>query len=394
MENNQNTMQPPVQATPPAQPPQELQTQINAQVQALTKEEKMLFKVYAGEGQGVKMSIPELRVNQDEDRGERGKFFLLVYEPDEAGNMQKKNVFLDSTVDVVIMRTRFKFGYYDQDAGEKGMELYGTPELDGYDGEVSLWNNLEKKVIFTGQYKAFKQYIHENFPDPKLEAKGFKGSIIKHTEILYIELNGKIHRMYLSKTARDKYWKYKEEIKGVPTFAYKTRLTTVKEKSVSNSYYSIQFEKVGETELKKYIHLRRQLDEDLQVFDEVRKNVKGDIDKDTVKGGNPEDEVKKKWNLVFPENFVKPNCPKCNIPMILRDSFKGPFFGCSDFPNCKEIVKVEDALGNPEALPTINVEDTGEKENTASATAPLPEATPEEKPDPNPDEVNSDNIPF
>ena len=41
------------------------------------------------------------------------------------------------------------------------------------------------------------------------------------------------------------------------------------------------------------------------------------------------------------EDYV-PICPKCQIPMTLRETKKGnhigqKFYGCSNFPKCKEI---------------------------------------------------------
>ena len=349
-----------------------LQVKIQNQLETLSKEDQLLFGLYASENQGPKMRIPEIRVNYDEDNGVRGGFIAISYEEGEAGGAPKKVInFLDTTIEITIMRTRFKFGYFDQDKGEKGMEAYGTPEMDGYDAEVNLYDNEEKKIIFTGPYKAFKKYISETYPDPRLEQKGFAGSIIKHTEILYVELEGKIHRMYLSKTARDNYWKYKEDINGVPTFAFKTKLTTTKEKSGSITYFPILFEKTTDNELGKYIHLRKKLDEDLKVFDTVRENLKEGADENTVKIGNPEEEIVKKYKLNLGADFKNPACPKCNATTVLRDSFKGPFFGCANFPNCKGTIKLEDVISKTETLPIVNVDEEEKK-----------------------DDINVENIPF
>ena len=40
-------------------------------------------------------------------------------------------------------------------------------------------------------------------------------------------------------------------------------------------------------------------------------------------------------------------CPKCSIPMVLRKASKGPnagneFYGCPNYPKCKEIVNIEE----------------------------------------------------
>jgi predicted RNA-binding Zn-ribbon protein involved in translation (DUF1610 family) len=363
-----------------------VQVKLTNQLANLSDEDKALFQMYSNENQNLKMNIPEIRVNYDEDSGEKGGFVLITYEPDEAGKMVRVKTYLDKEIDIVILRTRFKFGYYDENEGEKGMEVLGTPELDDYNGEVSLWDNKERKVIFTGQYKEFKKFIVSSYPDAELIEKGFKNSsIIKHTEILYVEYNGKVCRMYLAKSSRDQYWEYKEEIKGVPTFVVLTKLTTVKEKKGAIPYYPIHFAKIGETEIKKYLHLRKQLDNDLKLFDEARANIKSAMDGDTIKGGNPEDEIKRKWNLNFPEGFVYPNCPNCGEKMVLKDSFKGPFFGCPKFPECKGISEIEKSIS--ETIPTINLDKQGEVEQ---ATAPEPEDDKENEDE----EIDVKNIPF
>lgn len=363
-----------------------LSVKITGQVEALSEEDKALFQIYSNERQSVKMDVPEIRVNYDEDMGIRGGFVLITSEPNEEGKTIKARKFIDTKINVTILRTRFKFGQFDENEGEKGMEVLGTPELDDYTGEVNLWDNKEKKIIFTGLYKEFKKFIVSNYPDLDGQKKGFpNSSTIKHTEILYVEYEGRVCRMYLNTSSRNQYWAYKEEIKGVPTFAFQTSLTTTKEKQGAITYFPIHFEKIGDNELKKYIHLRKQLDNDLKLFDEARANSKPTADEDTVRGGNPEEEIIKKWGL-DKATLEIPNCPKCGEKMVLRDSFKGPFFGCSKFPDCDGIVKVE----RTEVLPVINLGED-EKEEIASATAPEPVIDlPEEKEG----EISVKNIPF
>jgi DNA topoisomerase-1 len=46
-------------------------------------------------------------------------------------------------------------------------------------------------------------------------------------------------------------------------------------------------------------------------------------------------------------------CPKCGKPMILRQSARGPFLGCSGYPKCKTTQPVDDQ-GNP--LPTLQID--------------------------------------
>jgi len=333
--------------------------QIAGQLDTLSEDEKMLFKLYAGEGQGVKMAIPEIRVNYDEDNGDRGNFILVTKEPNEKGEYVKKITNLGKEITVTILRSRWKYGYFDSNKGQNGMELYGTAEQDDYNGEVRLWNNEEKKVIFQGGYKDFKAYINENFADAALAERGFTGSIIKHTEILYVEYNSVIHRMYLSKSGRDGFWEYKPKLNGVPLFAYKTKVTTKKEKAGTVTYFPLIFDRQEENDVKTYIRMRQKLDESLKAFDEVRENFRSEPDTTTVKGKDNQESIIAKYQIHFPEEFAYPVCPKCGAPMLLKDSFKGPFFGCSKFPDCDAIVSLDKAVGieRPEVVPTINLDE-------------------------------------
>ena len=47
-------------------------------------------------------------------------------------------------------------------------------------------------------------------------------------------------------------------------------------------------------------------------------------------------------------------CEKCGKTMVLREGRRGPFLGCSAYPKCKNIKDV-DAQGNPVEQPTVDV---------------------------------------
>lgn len=349
----------------------ELQPTLQSQVEGLSPEDRMLFDIYTNENQ-AKLGVPEIRVSYDEDQAPRGEFITIDYTPDGTGKMSKTITPIGAEIEITILRTRFKFGYFDSQQGEKGMEVYGTPELDDYNGDVDLWNNIEKRVIYSGNYKSFKKFIIENYPDPELLAKTkYEGSIIKHTEILYVEYQDKVYRTYLSKSSRDDYWKYKDEIKGVPPLTYLTKLSTTKEKAGSITYFPIHFVKVKENApLSKFIQLRAKLDADLKVFDSVREGVKGGgVDKDTVKGQDPEQAIIEKCNLDIGKE--RPNCPKCGSTMVIRDSFKGPFFGCPKFPACDGTLRIEEGMQIKEAVPVIQLEEEPPTPETDDSEPPI-----------------------
>src|SRR5262249_25595849 len=47
-------------------------------------------------------------------------------------------------------------------------------------------------------------------------------------------------------------------------------------------------------------------------------------------------------------------CPTCGKPMMLRQSDRGPFLGCSGYPKCKTVLNV-DENGNPVAPEPVPV---------------------------------------
>nr|WP_279232986.1 topoisomerase DNA-binding C4 zinc finger domain-containing protein [Fonticella tunisiensis] len=52
----------------------------------------------------------------------------------------------------------------------------------------------------------------------------------------------------------------------------------------------------------------------------------------------------KTYAAVSSEKASVPTCPKCGIPMVLREEKKGDragekFYGCSNFHKCREVVR-------------------------------------------------------
>ena len=89
-----------------------------------------------------------------------------------------------------------------------------------------------------------------------------------------------------------------------------------------------------------------------------------------------------KYKLNFDEGFKNPVCPDCGATTVLRDSFKGPFFGCSKFPDCKGIVKLEDVIEKSEENePIINLDKEETKEVASSEVKDK-------------DDINIEDIPF
>jgi hypothetical protein len=37
-----------------------------------------------------------------------------------------------------------------------------------------------------------------------------------------------------------------------------------------------------------------------------------------------------------PPPTATPVCPKCSVPMVLRESARGPFYGCPNYPKCRQ----------------------------------------------------------
>ena len=83
-----------------------------------------------------------------------------------------------------------------------------------------------------------------------------------------------------------------------------------------------------------------------------------------------------------------PLCDKCNMQMTLRKGSRGPFWGCSGYPNCKSIVNIDEVDINGNRL-----DGSGPKNTPPVAQPAQPENIPmvdipEEPP------VNMDDVPF
>ncbi len=73
------------------------------------------------------------------------------------------------------------------------------------------------------------------------------------------------------------------------------------------------------------------------------------------------------------------NCKTCNIPMVVKEGKYGKFFGCANFPICREIVKIEGTTGteNQGQTPTYNKQPKSgfdSKQNSIEAQCAVKEA--------------------
>jgi ssDNA-binding Zn-finger/Zn-ribbon topoisomerase 1 len=73
-------------------------------------------------------------------------------------------------------------------------------------------------------------------------------------------------------------------------------------------------------------------------------------------------------------------CKNCNIPMVVKEGKYGKFFGCTNFPMCREIVKIEGTTGTqnngqvtakPSWKPTSGLDS---KQNSIEAQCAMKEA--------------------
>lgn len=59
-------------------------------------------------------------------------------------------------------------------------------------------------------------------------------------------------------------------------------------------------------------------------------------------------EAENRKNIAQRARQKPPNCPKCGAPMVIRVAKQGEyrgqkFYGCSNFPNCREVIPLEEA---------------------------------------------------
>lgn len=43
---------------------------------------------------------------------------------------------------------------------------------------------------------------------------------------------------------------------------------------------------------------------------------------------------------VVEKSSSAPLCPKCGVPLVIRKSKRGTFYGCPNYPKCREIVSI------------------------------------------------------
>lgn len=57
---------------------------------------------------------------------------------------------------------------------------------------------------------------------------------------------------------------------------------------------------------------------------------------------NPKHQAKSK-DMDFIPDAESPACPRCESPMVRKEAFAGPFWGCMNYPDCKGTRDIDDA---------------------------------------------------
>lgn len=70
------------------------------------------------------------------------------------------------------------------------------------------------------------------------------------------------------------------------------------------------------------------------------------------------DEAHEKMERLKPEQVATEHvCPNCGKPMMLRQSARGPFLGCSGYPRCKTVLNTDGSPVSTEEKPKPVVSD-------------------------------------
>ena len=83
-----------------------------------------------------------------------------------------------------------------------------------------------------------------------------------------------------------------------------------------------------------------------------------------------------------------PLCNLCQQPMALRKGSRGPFWGCSGYPNCKSIVNIDEV-----GLDGNRLDGSGPKNTAPTPPAPQPDI-PQVAPEPPEDDIDPNELPF
>ncbi len=55
----------------------------------------------------------------------------------------------------------------------------------------------------------------------------------------------------------------------------------------------------------------------------------------------PDRPAETRTSAPIPQGQAMPICPKCGVPMVRRESARGPFYGCPNYPKCRQTAKVD-----------------------------------------------------
>lgn len=182
-------------------------------------------------------NFPIIKPDQDDESPGYGQLITVFRQKNEqtesweniVGELKKK------TIDVVILRRRYIFSYYD---GVNNLMMGSTNEIDDWDQDVFVMNGVGH-LVKSGHYKTvIKPFLQENFP------KG-DGHMFRLLTVLYVLYKGEVYRLQLSSSSvsgvkdsfkdpdtegsLDWYLKLLRK-KGVPPINFITSITVVEKK--------------------------------------------------------------------------------------------------------------------------------------------------------------------
>lgn len=158
-----------------------------------------------------------------------GEFFIEVRteELNEKGkNIYKKNFFEGETLEGIIVFSRKKLSFWDDD---KKMFI-NTPLFDDANEVIPLWEGGKEIARKT---PALLQKMY-----PSVTAKGKPSSKLKEITVLYVDIGGVIHEFDLSTSSK---WEFSDYKKRVVPSSVVTVFSSLEETHGSNTYKKTTF---------------------------------------------------------------------------------------------------------------------------------------------------------
>lgn len=234
-------------------------------------------------------SIPTIKVNNKKEKkianidGKETEVevlpeasFIITRRNEETGEYEKLK-FSDAPLEGVVLTVRYRI-QEKFDVSNPRKKLFFSHEFNLFQFNIKVFDGTSKKVIAEGTYPELKDKLSSGLTDSGLPKKTF--DLIMY---IYFDLNasGEVYRLERSVTANDEWYGYCKKFRGDDTFVrYLTKFNLQKERTGSNEFWKLFFEKSSEINLEPELNLQKELDSFFKMKEGIKSNNQESVKKE------------------------------------------------------------------------------------------------------------------